>query len=383
MADREDQTLDNGTSSQSTLVVGAMVLGVVTQLTTPGMTQFAGSLIPWPAYGLTVALLIASSPRHRHFASVACALALLIGLAPAAALSAGGPAHLLGAVALVVAQGLFVTWLYERLAGRVSPLSGTTPYAWMLVAVGGGSLLLTAVTGVTMRFSGAGAATGYSGLALWIAASSSGAALVGLSLALLQAGAHDRTQRRAHVAELALIAVMQSIAILSAFAELGPLAGRIPPALAALPFLIWGGLRLGIRGYAVIAALLIAGVLFSTWADVGPFGLEGPSNWFEQGRLDRFRRAWIYVASLVGPAMLFPVALAQRAEADRRTRVALAQLRSLAVRERRRSHRGGRSRPRDHRRQPELDRRVRGTLRHPSGDRVEPRRVLSGVAPGP
>ena len=329
MADREDQTLDSGTPSQATLVVGAMVLGVVTQLTTPGMAQFAGALIPWPAHGLTVALLIAASPRHRLFASVACALALLIGLAPAAALGVGGPARLLAAVAFLVAQGLFVTWLYERLAGRVSPLSGTTPYAWMLVAVVGGSLSLTAGASAISRFSGAAAATGYSGLAWWIAASTSGAALVGLSLALLQGGAHDRTHRRARFAELSLIAVVQSIAILSAFAELGPLAGRITPALAALPFLIWGGLRLGIRGYAVIAALLIAGVLFSTWADVGPFGLEGPSNWFEEGRLDRFRRAWIYVASLVGPAMIFPVALAQRAEADRRTRVALAQLRSL------------------------------------------------------
>ena len=329
MADREDQALDNGTPSQSTLVVGAMVLGVVTQLTTPAMAQFAGALIPWPAHGLTVALMIAASSRHRLFVSVACAIALLIGMAPAAALGVGGPTRLLAVVALLVAEGLFITWLYERLAGRVSPLSGTTPYAWMLVAIVVGSLPLTAAASATMRFTGAGAGTGFSGLAWWTAASSSGAALVGLSLALLQGGAHDRTHRRARFAELSLIAVVQSIAILSAFAELGPLAGRITPALAALPFLIWGGLRLGIRGYAVIAALLIAGVLFSTWADVGPFGLEGPSNWLEEARLDRFRRAWIYVASLVGPAMIFPVALAQRAEADRRTRVALAQLRSL------------------------------------------------------
>ena len=326
MADREDQALDNGTPSQATLVVGALVLGVLTQLTTPGMVQFAGAVIPWPAHGLTIALMIAASSRHSLFVSVACALALMIGLAPAAALAVGGPARLLASVALLVGQGLLITWLYERLAGRVSPLSGTTPYAWMLVAVVGGSLAVTAVASATIRFSGAGVATGYSGLAWWTAASCSGAALVGLSLAMLQGVARVRTQRRARIAELMLIAVVQLVALISAFAEVGPLAGSITPALAALPFLVWAGLRLGIRGYAVIATLLIAGVLLSTWADVGPFGLDGT---YEQDRFGRFRRAWIYLASLVGPAMILPIALEQRAEADRRTRVALAQLRAM------------------------------------------------------
>ena len=330
MAEREDRTDGDGTPSQATLVVGALALGVVTQLTTPGMAHFAGALIPWPAHGLTIALLIAASSRQRLFVSVACAVALMIGLAPAAAaVGAAGPARLLAAVALLLAQGLFITLLYERLAGRVSPLSGTTPYAWMLVAVVVGSLPLTAIASATMRVTGADAGTGYSGLTWWIAASSSGAALVGLSLALLRGSWRDQFPGRVRIVELAVMAVVYAVALQSAFAEVGPLAGRITPALAALPFLVWGGLRFGVRGFAVIAILLIIWVLASASADIGPFGSTGASRWLGAEEFGRFQRAWIYVASLVGPAMILPVALEQRAEADRRTRSALAQLRSM------------------------------------------------------
>ena len=326
MAEREEPTLEHDAASQQMLVAGALLLGLVTQLTTPEMAHFAGALIPWPAHGLTIALMIAASARHRLFALVACAFALLVGLAPSATAGVGGPARLLAAVSLLLAQGLLVTLLYERLAGRVSPLSGTTPYAWMLAAVVGGSLPLTAIASATMRLSGAGQGTGYSGLAWWIAASSSGAAFVGLSIALLRGSSRERSLARDRLVELVVLTAIYVIALASAFAELGPLAGRITPALAALPFLVWGGLRFGVRGYALIAALLIVGVLLSASADVGPFGPEG---WRPEDKLDRFRRAWIYVASLVGPAMIFPVALEQRAEADRRTRSALAQLRSM------------------------------------------------------
>ena len=326
MAEREDPTLENGAASQQQLVVGALVLGVVTQLTTPTMAQFAGALIPWPAHGLTIALMIAASARHRIFAFIACALALLVGLAPAATASIGGPARLVAGVSLLLAQGLFLTLLYERLAGRVSPLSGTTPYTWMLVVVVGGSLPLTVVASAMLRLSGAGEGTGYSGLAWWIAASSSGAAIVGLVVALLRGSVRHQSLTRERLLELSVLAVVYVVALASAFAEVGPLAGRITPAMAALPFLIWGGLRFGVRGYAVLAALLIFGVLLSASSDVGPFG---PSAWFAEDKLERYRRAWIYVASLVGPAMIFPVALEERAEAGRRTRSALAQLRAM------------------------------------------------------
>ncbi|MCE9601705.1 MAG: PAS domain-containing protein [Gemmatimonadetes bacterium] len=329
MTERVDPAQEDGAASQQMLVVGALVLGVVTQLTTPGMAHFAGALIPWPSHGITVALLIAASTRHRRFALVACALALTIGLAPASDIGVFGLARLVAAVALLVGQALFVTWLYELLAGRVGPLSGTTPYAWMLVAVVVGTLPLTAVASAAMQLTGIADGTGYSGRAWWIAASTSGATLVGPSIALLMGVDRSGPRNRARVVELAVIAFVQLVALVSAFAEIGPLAGRITPALAALPFLAWGGLRSGIRGYAVIAALLIVGVLLSTWADVGPFGIQGASSWFAEDRLDRFRRAWIYVASLVGPAMIFPVAFEERAEADRRTRSALAQLRSM------------------------------------------------------
>ena len=323
MVEQEVQSQVDGAPSATTLVVAAAALGVVTWLTTPGMGHFDGALIPWPAHGLAIGLMIAASSRHRVLVAVATALALLGGLAPAAIAGTGGPAQLLASVALLIGQALFITLVYERLAGRVSPLSGTTPYAWMLAAVLAGTLPITAMASLIMSLSGAAAVTGYSGLAWWIAASSSGAALVGVVLALLGAVGRAHAPRRARHIEFTVVVVVYTFALASAFAEIGPLAGVITPAIAALPFLVWGGLRFGVRGYAVIAALLIGWVLASTWSDIGPFGR------FDEEKLARFRRAWIYVASLVGPAMIFPVALRERAAADRRTRGALAQLRAM------------------------------------------------------
>jgi PAS domain S-box-containing protein len=300
-------------------------LGLVAYLTSPGMGHFAGALVPWPVHGLSAAIILAASPVWRPRVTLACILALMLGLAPnaVASLAFGGPARLVAAVLLVIAQALMITLLYERLAGRVAPLSGTTAYARMLFAVIVGALPTTAIAGLALRLSEADRAIGYSFWAWWTAAATSGAALIGITSALLHAPAREAPLTRARWAELVTVAAVYVIALASAFAEVGPFAGRITPGLAALPFLVWGGLRYGLRGYALIAALLIVGILLPTWLDIGPFGR------FDEDKLLRWRRAWIFLASLVGPAMLFPVAIAQRAAADRRTRDALAQLRAL------------------------------------------------------
>jgi PAS domain S-box-containing protein len=311
--------------SATALSSSVATLGLVAYLTAPGMGHFAGALVPWPVHGLSVAIILAASPRWRPRVTLACALALILGLAPnaVASLAFGGPARLVAAVLLVISQALVITLLYERLAGRAAPLSGTTAYARMLFAVVVGALPTTALAGLALRLSEADRAIGYSVWAWWTAAATSGAALIGITSALLHRSPREAPLTRARWAELVIVAAVYVIALASAFAEVGPFAGRITPGLAALPFLVWGGLRYGLRGYALIAALLIVGIVLPTWLDIGPFGrVDGD-------RLERWRNAWIYLASLVGPAMLFPVAIEQRTAADRRTREALAQLRAL------------------------------------------------------
>jgi signal transduction histidine kinase len=68
----------------------------------------------------------------------------------------------------------------------------------------------------------------------------------------------------------------------------------------------------------------VLAVVSSTWLDIGPFTTQ-----LALDDTERFQRAWVYVASLVGPGMLFPVAIAERREAERRATAALAQLRAI------------------------------------------------------
>ncbi len=297
-------------------------MGVVVFATSPKLGQFAGAIVPWPAHGLCAALVLAAPPARRTHAVVACALALLVALAPVAFSTGAGASRLVAAIALLIGQALAITLLYERLAGEVSPLSGTTPYAGLLLAVVLGAIPTTIVASLLVRIPGGIEGASYSGWAWWLAASTSGAALIGSCLALLSRSG-GRPFTRARVIEFLVMLVLYALVIAMVFYEAGPIAGRLLPSLAALPFLVWAGLRYGTRGIAVIALLLVVLVTVATWLDLGPFGRT------DADQLERFRRIWIFIATLLGPAMIFPVAIEEREEAERRANAALAQLRSL------------------------------------------------------
>ena len=323
MAPSVDESQSNDARAPAVLIAGAALLGAVAYLTTPGMGHFEGALIPWPAHGIALALVMAAPSRHRLTVVAACAVAMLVGLTPATMAGVGGPARLLAAVSLLVGHAVLITLLHERLAGGRSALSGTVAYAWMLVAVFVGTLPLTLLASVAMDFSGADVAIGFTGTQWWIGATTSGVALVGVTMALVRRPHGGPTPDTAGTPEFVVGLLLYAVALAAAFSDAGPLAGRITPGLAVLPFLVWAGLRFGVRGYAVTGALLVVWVLAATWWGVGPFGA------LDADRLARFQRAWIYLASVVGTAMIFPVALEERAEADRRTRSALAQLRAM------------------------------------------------------
>jgi len=305
------------------LVAAVLATGLVTWGTSPILGHFEGALIPWPTHGLAMAILIAT-PRHRQRAILAMLASVLVVATMLVAIRIGAPAvRGIPAVALLLAQSLVVAIVYERVSGGRSPLSGTTAYAWMLAVVVFGSIPLTAIASAVLYFAGNDAAPGYSGLAWWIAASTSGAALCGGVVTLLGGARGVHRGRSLLSLEFALLAAIYALAALSAFAEVGPVPGAVTPALAALPFLVWGGLRFGLRGYSVIAAVLVVVVIASNWVDIGPFAR------FDESQIETYRRAWIYLASLVGPAMIFPVALREREEAEERSRASLAQLQAI------------------------------------------------------
>ena len=305
------------------LLAAVIALGLVTWAATPALGHFVGALIPWPTHGVAIAILIATPQSQRRLVAGLIAFVLVAAVSVNSAALGQELFRVVPAVSLIFAQTLFVVLVYDRLARRTSPLSSTTSYAIMLAVVVGGTVPLTVISSGVVLIFGAAGAPGYDGFAWWIAASTSGATIVGGMVALL-AHVPRRDEARSLLSlEFALLCAIYAFAAASAFAEVGPMAGAITPALAALPFLVWGGLRFGIRGYAVIAALLVVIVIAATWMDIGPFAR------FDELKIERFRRGWIYLASLVGPAMIFPVALAERGEAMRQSRNSLAQLKAI------------------------------------------------------
>jgi len=302
------------------LLFAVAVLGGIMWVTTPELGSFPGALIPWPAHGIAMAILLATPTAARVRVGVALTLMVLVVCTANALRIDGTIIRVAGATMLLVGQTFFTVILYDRLAKGAFPLSGTVPYAYALAAAVLGSVPMTVGGAVALDLFGDVAAPDYSGWAWWVAASSSGAALLGGTLVLLPGPRRIGRAKSKWTLEFAALVATYAFALTSAFAERGPFAAELPPALAALPFLVWAGMRFGVRGFGVLAALLTVFVITTTWLDVGPFAR------FEMPRSDRFRRAWVYLASMVGPAMIFPVALAERARSERRAKANLAQL---------------------------------------------------------
>ncbi len=307
----------------SVIAAAVVALGFITWVTTPTLGHFENALIPWPTHGLAMAILLVAPAGRRMLVSGLIAGAVAVATTASAVRLDLTLVTVVPAVALLLAQSIAVTLAFDRVAGSRPPLSGTTPYAWLLAVVVAVPVPLVAIADATLAMGGRDVAPAFTATAWWVAASTSGAAIVGGTVMLLSGAPRVEDAQPLVGLEFVLLCVIYATAAASAFAEVGPFAGEVTPALAALPFLVWGGLRFGVRGYAIIATLLIVIVIATTWVDIGPFSR------FDEPRIERYRRAWIYLSSLVGPAMIFPVALAERAAAERRSRAAFAQLRAI------------------------------------------------------
>lgn len=306
---------------ESTAAVG--VLALVMLITTPQLASFPGALTPWPAHGIALAIVLATGVEHRRRLGVILAAAAFTVFVVNVYRTDAPLLRAVGASVLLVAQTYFAVFLYDAAAKGAPPLSGTLPYAYLLIAAVLASVPVTLLGAAGIAVFGAEAAPEYSGWLWWTASASSGTALLGGALVILALPWRGRPKSAAYVAEFAVLMVAYTVALVAAFVERGPLAGLITPAAATLPLLVWGGFRFGVRGFGVMAAMLIVAVTASTWVDVGPYAR------MDLSKLERFRRSWVYLAATVGPAMIFPVALAERTASARRANAALAQLRAI------------------------------------------------------
>ncbi len=301
---------------QSAMLV--LLVGVVTYLAGPVLRHMPYAVIPWPAHGLTLAVLLAAPTRHR----VRLAAALLVVVSMAAALQSGNWPRSLAAACQLLGQSIVITEMHRWLTRGRHPLRGTIAYAWLGVATVFGSIPTLLIAAAAVAIIGPQIAPGFTVLAWWIAAVSSIFAITPIVLAP-SAPFHPDARVSPPVAwEFPAVAVLYGVALIWAFFTDGRIPA-LPPAVATVPFLVWAGLRFGVRGYAVFAAMFVVAVVASSVAEIGPFGAFSPDP------IERGRRAWTYLASLAGPTMIFPIALAERAAAEARARGAFAQLSAI------------------------------------------------------
>ena len=301
------------------LMVWVVVAGAVTYAAGPVLRHMEYAVIPWPLHGLAVAVLFSAAERHRTKVALALAASVIAG----AGAHSGDWGRALIGTALLIGQSIIVVVMHQRLTGSRHPLRGALSYAWLAVAAIVGPIPTTLLGGFIVSAVGDGIAPGYTSSAWWISTVTS---LFAITPILLAPSAPQRVEPPSSTTwrwELPLLAAVYAVALFSAFGLPFGDPKALPAAVATVPFLVWAGLRFGIRGYAVFAAMFTIAVIGSTLIDAGPFSQFGDDP------IVRGRRAWIYVASLAGPTMLVPLALAERATAEARARGAFAQLAAI------------------------------------------------------
>jgi signal transduction histidine kinase len=299
--------------------LAVVALGLVTWLAAPVLRHFADALVPWPAHGMALAILLSARPADRSRLGIGMVVAVAIG----AWIAGGTIPRAVAAGAQLTAQAIIITLLYDRLTEGRHPLRGTIAYAWFGVAIIVGALPTTLLVAVMLRVIGVEYVPGFSVLVWMIAAVTSMAALTPVLLAPTAPQAHGARTAPLVSVEFAVLCIVYLLALLNAFLLIGTPLVALPPAVATVPFLAWAGLRFGVRGFAIVAALFITVVVTSAITNIGPFQI------FSEDVTVRGRRAWIYLASLIGPSMLFPVALRERSIAEERARGAFAQLSAI------------------------------------------------------
>jgi signal transduction histidine kinase len=292
-------------------------LALVVWYAGPVLRHFEGALIPWPTHGVAIAILIGARAPRRPLVGASMLLAITVGVL----LGGGALPRALATAAQVTGQSVLVALLFERLARGQHPLSDSVSYAWFLFAIVVATIPTTLLVALVLAVVPGLAVPGYTSLAWWVAAAASGAALA----PVLLAPSRPAPPGRRHLLSIEFLAIcaFYAVALLNAFLHVGIDLFALPPAVATLPFLAWASLRFGVRGFSVVAAMLISAVIGSTLVEVGPFLV------FDADDFQRGQRAWVYLASIVGPAMFFPVGLAERAAAEERARGAHAQLAAI------------------------------------------------------
>jgi PAS domain S-box-containing protein len=296
-----------------------LTLFFVTWVSGPVLRHMPQAVIPWPVHGIALAIILAARPKDR----IGLALGILVAVALGAGLHSQDWPRSFAAGAQMTAQSIVITLLHQWLSRGRHPLRGVLSYAWLAVAVLFGILPTTMLVTIMRAIVGAQYIPGYTFALWWVAAVTSIAAITPILMAPT-APVHPEVRRvRGGAAEFAAVAALYVAALLSAFLAVGNEIFVLPPAVASIPFLVWAGLRFGVRGYAFFALLFCTAVITSTLLDIGPFSDFGRDS------MVRGQRAWIYIASLAGPTMIFPIALAERAAAEARARSAFAQFAAI------------------------------------------------------
>ncbi len=295
------------------------VLALTVWFAGPSLQYFEGGLIPWPAHGMALAILVAIAPPHRAWVGLGIFVAVAVG----AMLGGGSFVQSSAGSAQLTAQSVVVLLVYLRVAGAEHPLSSAVAYAWFAFAVLVGLLPTTLLAGGILQLIGPEFVPGYTAGIWWVAAATSVGAVTPIFLAPTAPDVVLRRNPKLFQLEFFVICAIYLLALLNAFLNVGYAFVRIPPSVASLPFLCWAALRFGARGYAIIAAMLVTIVVASTILEVGPFAELMAET------VVHSPRSWIFLASLVGPAMIFPVALVEREAAQERARGAYAQLAAI------------------------------------------------------
>jgi signal transduction histidine kinase len=300
------------------IVASTFVLAVVTALSGPVLRHFDGAVIPWPVHGLAAAILLSSRPADRTKVALLIWLAIVVG----ATAHSGELARAIAGSAMLVFQTVVLAILHAKFTQGRHPLRGTISFLWMAPAMLAGTLLAALIGSTATNLVGVDSFPGYSAARWSIAAISSIATISPIFLAFTAPHQPRWRDSRTNSVEFAALATGYALALLNAFFEVGYGVLQIPPAVAAVPFLIWAGFRFGVRGYAMTSLMFVLAVVTSSSLGVGPFA----------DILDPFirgERGWTYVAALAGPTMIFPIALAERAAAESRARGASAQLAAI------------------------------------------------------
>lgn len=295
-------------------VAAAVVVAGLVWLTTPALAHTANSVIPQPAHGVALALLIATRRELR----VRMGILLFAGVSVGALIAGGGTMRVLTGAAMVVVQASLIIALFQRIS-REMPLMSVSALTRFLAAVIVGTLPVAVLASLIAS----AVAPEHTWYAWWSVASTSGIIFAPALLSLMRSSDCQPGSRPLLGPEFLLLLGGFLFVLLDVFLRLGFGFDRIPHAITTLPFLVWAGLRFGLRGASITSLVLVVVSFAATVSGTGAYMGFGPDL------IDRVRIAGYFMAAVIASVMLFAVAVAEGATQARRTDAAFAQLRAI------------------------------------------------------